>query len=151
MKLIAHRALIEGPNKLLENNPEQIEKVISMGYDCEIDIWQVDGTLYLGHDEPLYSIHNDFLNSNKFWIHAKNLDALYWLSNTKLNYFWHENDSYSMTSTGYIWTYPNKLLTSKSVCVMPESFMKIEDCSNLSCYGICSDYIKKISGFIKYE
>ena len=61
MKLIAHRGLTDGPNAELENNPEQIHKSLSAGYDCEIDLWYVNGELYLGHDEPQYAINRDFL------------------------------------------------------------------------------------------
>lgn len=151
--LIAHRGLVEGPNESLENRPDQIQKTISHGYDCEVDLWLVSGKLYLGHNNPEYIIKEDFLleNSNKLWIHAKNLNALEWLTDTNLNYFWHENDSFTLTSKKYIWTYPKNALSSKSVCVMPEQFMKIENCYFLNCYGICSDFILQINRVLDYD
>lgn len=33
------------------------------------------------------------------------------------NCFWHQEDDYALTSSGYIWTYPDKLLTDKSIIV----------------------------------
>jgi glycerophosphoryl diester phosphodiesterase len=42
MKLIAHRGLTDGPNKDLENSPEQILKAIDQGFDCEIDLWIIN-------------------------------------------------------------------------------------------------------------
>ena len=82
MKLIAHRGLTQGPNKDLENNPDQILKAKNQGYDCEIDLWKINADLWLGHDAPQYPISQKFLDRNyeSIWIHAKNLNALYFLT-----------------------------------------------------------------------
>ena len=66
---------------------------------------------FLGHDEPLYKVDRKYLKNKKFWIHAKNLDCFYELSNSKLNYFWHESDKVIFTSKGYFWNYPGTNLT----------------------------------------
>jgi hypothetical protein len=93
MKFIAHRGLINGPNTCLENTPEQIYFALSQGYNCEIDVWFIDGHWWLGHDKPQYSIELDFLNDNRFWIHCKNHLALNQLHAAGThNYFWHQND-----------------------------------------------------------
>ena len=145
MKLIAHRGLFQGPDKNLENHPDQINRAISEGYDCEIDLRVVDSELWLGHDYAQYYINKDFLIENQYylWIHAKNLAALRWLSDTDFNYFWHEDDHYVLTSHRFIWSRPGANLTMRNIQVMPEL-----TCSNLSipknCYGICSDYVEKI-------
>ena len=39
MIYIAHRGLTNGPDKELENHPEQIKRAISQGFDCEVDLW----------------------------------------------------------------------------------------------------------------
>lgn len=148
MKLIAHRGLLEGPDKSLENDPTQIHLSLLKGFDCEIDFWFIDQEFFLGHDGPTYSIKSDFLHQPGLWIHAKNLEALYWLSNTNLNYFWHQEDNFTLTSKGYIWTYPGKELTDKSISVMPEWNDPNLQNLNLNCFGICSDYINKISSLI---
>lgn len=142
--LIAHRGLTNGSDPLLENNPEQINKALSQGYDCEVDIWFVDNNWYLGHDGPTYQVTDEFVHQSGFWIHAKNLAALHRLTATNLIYFWHQEDDFTLTSNGYIWTYPKKTLTDRSICVMPESFMNLEQVKELNCHGICSDYINKI-------
>lgn len=139
MKLIAHRGLFQGPNHQKENSPEQIELALSRGYDCEIDLWVVGHDLFLGHDSPTYPIKPEYLNDNRFWIHAKNLDALYWLSNTSgLNYFWHEADQYAMTSDRHIWTLKQHDCTDRTVVMVVDQ----PDPSLLKsgCYAICSDY-----------
>jgi hypothetical protein len=146
MKYIAHRGLTQGPNKLLENHPEQIRKSLDQNYDCEIDLWVVNSELYLGHDEPQYLVDEQFINQMRLWIHAKNLAAFRWLRNTHTNYFWHENDQYTLTSHQWIWTFPGMDLTSISVMVMPEVIdSTLEICKNVQCYAICSDFIEIIS------
>ena len=52
MKIIAHRANINGSNSSNENRLSQIRKCIELGYDIEIDIRFLINKLYLGHDNP---------------------------------------------------------------------------------------------------
>ena len=148
MKLIAHRGLFNGPDKTRENRPEQIDLAISKGFDAEVDVWfHVDTGFMTGHDFPQYHVTLDWLNQSELWIHAKNLDALYLLSQGKedplhkplRNVFWHENDQHTLTSKGYIWTYPGKKLLSKSICVLPEK----ANYKEINCLGICSDFIER--------
>ena len=56
-----------------------------------------------------------------------------------LNYFWHQEDTLTLTSKRYIWAYPGKQPIENSISVMPE--IKNDDIS--LCVGICSDYILK--------
>lgn len=150
MKLIAHRGLLHGPDKENENAPHQIELALSKQLDVEVDFRIVNGKFYLGHDEPKYEITPQFLYKEGMWIHAKNWEALEWLSNTQLHYFWHEEDSYTLTSYGIVWAYPNKPLMAKSVCLMPEKQgINLEYAFNLPIYGICSDYVGAIDYFRK--
>jgi hypothetical protein len=144
-RLIAHRGLMNGPDKTLENHPDQILKVIQLGFDCEVDLWvNSERTLFLGHDGPEYQISEDYLirHKQKLWVHAKNIEALYWLSSTDIVYFWHQDDDYTLTSNNYIWTYPNKPLTDRSISVLPELFLdKFDNINQLECFGICTDYV----------
>jgi hypothetical protein len=121
-------------------------KTLDEGYECEIDLWVIDNNFYLGHDEPQYNVNLDFIKMPKLWIHAKNLDAFYWLtqSNLELNYFWHQTDDFTLTSNNYIWTYPGLPLTSRSVMVLPEqNDPKLDNLPKI-CYGVCSDFVEKI-------
>tara|TARA_B100000287_G_scaffold109810_1_gene102162 strand:+ start:1319 stop:1624 length:306 start_codon:yes stop_codon:yes gene_type:complete len=54
MRLIAHRGNLNGPNPLVENDPQRITYCIDEGYDVEIDVRYDHHTnmLWLGHDEP---------------------------------------------------------------------------------------------------
>ena len=144
MKFISHRGNIEGPDQNRENSIPYIENAISLGYDVEIDLRREGEKLFLGHDTCQYPVDQSFLEKNvsRLWIHAKDLNALKWLleSFIKFNFFWHEEDAFSVTSSGYIWTYPKKDLTRLSICVMPEySDYSINEMRATS--GVCSDRI----------
>lgn len=152
MKLIAHRGNIEGPNPLEENNPDYIEKAISEGYDVEIDVRydKYEEQFYLGHDNSQYLVSRYWLAQNMefLWIHCKNTEALCQFSKTGgYNYFWHQEDDFTLTSKKYIWSYPGKPYSPNSIIVMPEWNLKIDSFSDLKvydCFGICSDYVGRI-------
>lgn len=144
MILIAHRGNTNGRFESYENEPNYIDMAIKKGFDVEIDIWYIDNQIYLGHDEAQYGIDFRWLRDRikKLWIHCKNLEALVLLKNCgyDVNYFWHQEDDFTITSMGYFWTYPGKELSSNSVAVMPETkeFKDID-----KAYAICSDYVEK--------
>jgi hypothetical protein len=141
MILISHRGNIDGKKPHLENQPHYIDEAIDLGYDVEIDLWFIDGRVYLGHDEPQYEVDDSWLGerTDKLWVHCKNVESLNWIRSTILHYFWHEEDTLTLTSENYMWVYPGKQPIIGSVAVMPERGN--DDVSK--CIGICSDVIKK--------
>jgi len=153
MKLIAHRGNTDGSNPLEENKPEYIEKALLKGFDVEIDVRydSLDGKFYLGHDDPQYVVDQYWMaqHMGSLWIHCKNIDALYYFADKTggYNYFWHQNDDFTLTSKNYIWTYPGKSYTPKSIIVMPEWKTNLENFDSMrvyNCYGICSDYVERL-------
>lgn len=153
MKLIAHRGNINGSNPLEENKPEYIDAAISKGFDVEIDVRYdtLDKNFYLGHDDPQYIVTPYWLaqRMENLWVHCKNIEALYYFVDKTggYNYFWHQEDDFTLTSKNYIWTYPGKSYTSKSVIVMPEwnlDVTKFDELRAYNCYGICSDYVGEL-------
>lgn len=152
MKLIAHRALMEGPDKGLENDPKQVELALSRGFDVEIDLWYADRCWMLGHDYPQYIIKKDFLDTPGLWIHCKDLTSFFTLRREKhtSNYFWHDTDKVVLTNQGNVWTYFGfpEMLNEMSICVMPEvnyTWEAIESIyRNNLCMGICSDHVARM-------
>lgn len=134
---IAHRGNTNGQSHR-ENQPDYLMDAVNAGYDVELDLWMLGGLLWLGHSGAQYLIKENFLLDigHCAWIHCKNLDALYFLNTTlpHLNYFWHQGDDYTLTSQGYIWTYPGNNTTDKSVIVDLAGSIKYDDV-----YAICSD------------
>jgi hypothetical protein len=143
MILISHRGNVDGKINELENSPNYIQNALNMGYDVEIDLWVINNKLFLGHDEPVHNVDVSWiiLNNKKLWVHCKNVESISFLNKNynKLNYFWHENDTLTLTSKKYIWSYPCKQPILNSIAVMPELYN--DDISK--CIGICSDYISK--------
>ena len=80
MMLIAHRGNIHGPQPSNENHPDYITAAIEAGFNAEVDLWYVEDTWVLGHNNPEYEISEQMISSFKFrfacWYHTKNLEAL---------------------------------------------------------------------------
>ena len=151
MILISHRGNINGRNPKLENSHKYIIDAIKAGYDVEIDIREIDGKLFLGHNKPQYETQINYelfvTYGDKLWIHCKNIPVLHTLMGYKnfgLNLFFHDRDQCVLTSKSYIWTYPGYSLgplgkENNSICVLPETV----DYEEFNCVGICSDVIEK--------
>ena len=137
MKFIAHRGNTHGPDPSKENKPDTIRKAIELGLDCEIDVWYLHGSYFLGHDYPETQIPYCFLDSysERLWIHCKHLDALVQLKD-KFNCFYHDKDIYTLTSRGFIWGNVNSPCNSHVVQVMPERGGVL----STECYALCTDY-----------
>ena len=138
MKVISHRGNLFGPNSETENNPDHIQDVLKK-HDVEVDVWlSSNNEIFLGHNYPQYIISPNFLQHKGLWCHAKNLNALYYLMNANIKCFFHNVDDYTLTSNGYIWTYPGYEVTDKSIIVdLNEGWQN----TNYNCYGVCVDYI----------
>lgn len=141
MILISHRGNIDGAQPTEENKPDYIDQAIHCGFNVEVDIWAVDSDLYLGHDEPQYLVTQNWLNErvDKLWIHCKNIAAIEWFYTVgTFNYFWHQEDTLTLTSKGHIWAYPGKQPIYNSIAVMPELNKDVLT----KAIGICSDFIQ---------
>ena len=141
MKIISHRAYIDGEDPDVENHPAAIQALLDAGLGVEIDVWYIDGEYFLGHDDPKYHIQETFLEQEGLWCHAKNKDALEHMLASGVHCFWHQEDDYTITSRGYIWAYPNKETSGKNtVLLFPERYPEIDEQK----YDfICTDYINK--------
>lgn len=138
---IAHRGNINGPDVEKENTIEAIFTAIGKGFDVEVDVWVIDGIIYFGHDEPQRIIDSFIIDKigKHGWFHCKNLEALEFFNKKygKYNYFWHQSDDYTLTSNGYIWTYPGQKVGSRSIKVD----LKLNNLDiNENLAGICTDF-----------
>ena len=139
MLLISHRGNLEGPHLEQENSPPYVESALKQGFDVEVDVWYVNGGLFLGHDMPEHEIEKEFLMNTGLWCHAKNIETLEFLMDNNIRCFWHQTDDVALTYPDmFLWTFPNKKLTERSICVhLGRKETEIGDC-----FGICSDYIE---------
>lgn len=145
VKFISHRGNINGVISERENEPSYIKEALLKGFDVEIDVWLINDQFMLGHDEPKHLIEEKFLEDDRLWCHAKNVDALNtMLSNHKIHCFWHQKDNYTITSKKIIWNYPGSLATDKSIILNIGPISKNNQFSNKTiCAGVCSDYIEE--------
>ena len=149
MKIISHRAYIDGEDPDVENHPVAIQALLDAGLGVEIDVWHKAPAViftgscgyFLGHDYPKYRIEEDFLKQDGLWCHAKNKSALEQMLISGIHCFWHQEDDYTLTSKGYIWAYPSKETSGKNtVLLFPERYPEID----VTKYDfICTDYINK--------
>ena len=137
--LISHRGNIDGAIPEQENDPGYIMEALHRGYSVEIDVWQNDDGVFLGHDEPTYGIDVHFLKQGGLWCHAKNFEAFNRLLSIGTACFWHNEDHYTLTSNGWIWAYPGQQGNKRTVAVMPE--WNNTDVWNFG--AICSDVIEE--------
>ena len=142
MKLISHRGNLIGAKTCLENHPDSIKHALEKGFDCEIDVWKKQNKFYLGHDFAQYQIDREFLLQDKLWIHCKNLQALVDLK-SEANVFFHNIDSYTLTSKGYVWAYPGSEVIEDCVRVQ----FGVQDIPE-NIYGICSDCVEEYAKLI---
>ena len=139
MIYISHRGNLSGPNEKFENNIDYVQKALDKGYEVEVDVRFDNDKFFLGHDFNQSEVNKNFLLNKKIWCHAKTKDALSALEKIKAHYFWHQEDDYTITSKGFVWTYPGKSLLTSSICVLPE----VANYKEINCLGICSDYIER--------
>ena len=148
-KIISHRGNLNGVNKLLENNPDYIDKAIKEGYLVEIDLRIIDSEYWLGHDLPQFKVEQKWLKqrSDKLLIHCKNIEAAIKLPDC-FHTFCHNNDDFCFTNKSFIWVHNLKLKLNNN-CLIP--LMTVDDikahvgkCNSV--YGVCTDnafYLKE--------
>lgn len=119
MNWIAHRGNVYGIQTDKENSPGYILSAIHKGFDVKIDVWWKEDRFYLGHNEPLYPIDVEFLQTHKgkLWVHTRNATSLTHLLNL---------------CEGI-----NVFSRDLALCVMPER----PKTRLQACGGICSDYV----------
>ena len=116
MLIISHRGNIRGSSPNTENTTYAIEQAIGMGFDCEIDVWYQEDSFWLGHDKAENKVSVDFFTKHSchLWIHCKNIEALIQLKD-RFNCFFHDKDSYTLTSKGYIWGNIGSSMTKETI------------------------------------
>ena len=141
MILISHRGNLTGRKPDRENTMEYITEALDAGFHVEVDVWQIGWFLYLGHDKPNEKVSLAFLVQDGIIVHCKNEKALKTCLKANIHCFFHDKDACTLTSKGYIWTYPGSYITEKSIALFPELY----NYNYNKCAGICSDRIKMFS------
>lgn len=145
--VISHRGNLSGAVKESENTPHSIDLALAKGLHVEIDVRSVEKNLYLGHDSPDLRIDLNFLTDRAdwLWVHCKNSEALNLLMDSGLNFFFHDRDSHTITSKGFVWSRPEfYAFCKREILVLPErlidSGIKAAALSYSDLYGVCTDF-----------
>ena len=143
-RILAHRANFAGPGSG-ENRREAIRVCVRLGFDIELDVWAVGGSLWAGHDGPIWECDPCDLRSMPGFVHAKNINAALILATLHVPYFCLERDQFAVTSTGEIWTNYGAESTTRSILCSPELVGASEPIPDFfarmgPCAGVCTDY-----------
>ena len=144
MIIISHRSNLDGPNSATngENHPDSIEAALKEGFNVEIDIWNVSGRWYLGHNNPQYEVSYQFLDRKDFLIHCKDLNTLSEAMSILYlpDIIFHQNDDGALTAGGRIFTAPGKHITPLSIAVLPE---QVDSWDISMAAGVCTDFPRR--------
>lgn len=148
MLLISHRGNVSGKIEHLENSIDYIKDAIKNGFHVETDVIFFNKSYYFGHckNSVREKVNLKFLkqNSDKLLIHCKDIQSLFFIRNLNLNYFYHDNESYTISSNQWIISHseniPKKLEIKNTIVMLPEKF-GLSKKNLLKCSGICSDII----------
>jgi hypothetical protein len=153
MLYISYQGIFDSQNFEDANTPNQIRKAFNAGYSCMVDVWRVDNRIYLGSYAPTTEVTEKYIQGNRFWLNARNVDMQDWLTaqpnRLYPNYFWFTTPNpppaYVTASNGKLITPGTVPINNNSVIFLPE----IDDRSlfstvHLRCYGVCSTYLTLI-------
>ena len=137
-QFIAHRGNLTGPEPTFENRIEYLLHAYDTCGAVEVDIQTHNGQLYFGHDDPQEPVVADLIMQDNWFCHAKDLESLSKLLELGAHTFWHQQDTVTITSRGYIWCYPDVYpVHERAVWLDFED--KFTDMELIGGWGLCSD------------
>jgi len=154
MRVISHRGNVFGPGSQCER--KNIERAYELGYDVELDVWIVNEQFYVGHDEPLYELPLEWIDSamaDRTWFHAKNIFAYNALKGLGVRTFMHADESWAPIGA-LQWHHPrlNDSITFKENDVVLDvnghARIDIERVRKTPPYAICTDWADDWKAFL---
>ena len=150
LQYISYQGIYDGTNFEDAATPKQITKAMNAGFSTMVNVWRIEGILYLGVFEPITVVTEKYLQGPRFWINAMNTEMQDWIVTqpTKLfpNYFYFEASTppppYATVSNGKLMTPGTVPINNDSVIFLPEIADRgLLSTVHLRCYGICSTYL----------
>lgn len=120
-RIISHRGNLTGPGSQCER--EHVEAALAAEYDVEVDVRDVAGVLWVGHDEPLYVLPEEWIErplALRMWFHAKDETAYWALQRHQMSmvtqrcvraFMQDDEPPMACVSTGGGWWHPKKNVT----------------------------------------
>ena len=152
MQYISYQGIFNGTNFEDAGTPSQITKSFNAGFSCLVNVWRIEGILYLGVTQPITQVTEKYLQGPRFWINAMNDDMQTWIVTQPIklypNYFWFPTATESTpvtTSSGKIITPGTVAINNTSIIFLPEiTDRAMFSTVHLKCFGICSNYLSFI-------
>jgi len=138
-QFIAHRGNTTGPEPSFENRIEYLLHAYDLCGGIECDIQMHNDRLYFGHDDPQEIVSPDIIMQNNWFCHAKDLDSLSALLEMGAHTFWHQQDTVTLTSKGYIWCYPHIHHPDLTRSVWTDFDDEFDSMDKILAYGLCGD------------
>lgn len=157
MKIISHRGNLKGIDPFKENDPNHLDYVLNSRptFLIEVDVWGDSRTnsLSMGHDEPVHHVDPIWVakHRNRLILHCKNREAMEIVSELNgttnaIEYFYHQNDEYTITSKQNIWVHPRAVPAKNSYWVINDDIFNgdrdwlYDWIMKSAVMGICTDY-----------
>lgn len=143
MIFISNRGNINGINQTRENNPEYVQEAMDRGFFVMVDVWLVQNKqLTLGNVKPKYVTDLNFLQNPQIIARACSPATLTYLLDNNVHCFYCDRSNYTLTSNGYVWTWPGSPVIPRSIVFMPEWFVgDVRKSATFNCTGVCSNFI----------
>jgi len=138
-QFIAHRGNTEGKQPEFENTIEYLNHAYDLCGGIECDIRTYNGKLYYGHDEPIELVDTNLIRQYHWFCHAKDLESLSTLIAFGANTFWHQKDTVTITTKGYIWCYPHVHLQDSHRAIWTDFDDEFTSMDQIGGWGLCSD------------
>jgi hypothetical protein len=145
MRIYAHRGNLDGVSPE-ENSPALIRRALEEGFGVEVDLWEIDGAHFLGHDAPTYPVDLTQFDLPGIVFHLKtpHVPAL-----RHADAFAIDNDRYSLTLRGALWTNYGQPAGPAAIVCAPELVANSEPLEafvgrSARARGICTDFPRKV-------
>lgn len=145
MRIYAHRGNLDGVSSE-ENSPALVRRALEEGFGVEVDLWEIDGAHFLGHDGPTYPIDLAAFDLPGIVFHLKtpHVPAL-----RHADAFAIDNDRYSLTLRGSLWTNYGQPAGPAAIVCAPELVANSEPLEafvgrNALARGICTDFPRRV-------
>lgn len=150
MFYISYLGIFDGKDYEDANTPPQISKALQAGFSCLIDVWRIDGVLYVGTESMPIEVTQKYIQGPRFYINCKNTEMQEWIATqpSKLfpSYFTFEASTppppYATVSNGKLMTPGTVPINNDSIIFLPEiNDRGLLSTVHLRCYGVCSSYL----------
>ena len=150
MRVIAHRGNLNGISPR-ENDPQVIRQVLDHGLSVEVDLWEIEGRHFFGHDSPAYLVNLAEFDVQEVYFHLKTPHVPRLLH---ADAFAIDNDRYSLTLRGWLWTNYGQPVSAQSIMCAPELVGHREPLDGFvsrcrDAAAICTDFPHRVSQLLE--